>query len=738
MYNRRFPFHHTPASGKRLDFIRIMIAIIAEKPSVGQDIARVVGATEKKDGYIVGNGYMVTWALGHLVSLALPDAYGYTRTAAEDLPMIPDPFRLVVRQVRTDRGMVTDIAAGRQLKVIGEVLAGCESIIVATDAGREGELIFRWIYSYLGCTKPFKRLWISSLTDEAIREGMASLKEGTGYDSLYAAADSRAKADWLVGMNASRALAAASGSVNNSIGRVQTPTLAMICARFKENRNFVSTPYWQLHIVLKRDNGHRQFIHTKEFKDKNMAEAAYKSITPGSVVTITKVKRGKIFQQAPLLYDLTALQKDCNIHYDLPVDKTLAITQSLYEKKLVSYPRTGSRYIPQDVMAHIPVLLEKITAMPEFREYRRSLDLSALNTRSLDAAKVTDHHAIIPTIEITKTDLSAVPEGEMKILSLVANRLLCATGKKQLYETVKAEFSCGGYSFHVSGKTVLQNGWKEFEAALKRTYRVEKTDEDKEEKKLPELSEGMTFPVIQTKVTEHFTQPPKHFTEDSLLSAMERAGAEDMGDEVERKGLGTPATRADIIEKLVKDGFVKREKKQMLPTEDGMKLITVLPDMVKSPKLTADWENTLTLVEKGEYTMQEFMDGIEDMVRELVQTYHSISDDQKSLFGTMQEVLGKCPKCGSDVVKGKFGAYCKQKCGMNVGRAMGATFSDTQMKSLLEGKKTLVRGLKGKKGSYDAYLIPEGIEDYSYIKDGKEIKGSQYKFKMEFPPRKSK
>ena len=738
MYNRRFPFHHTPASGKRLDFIRIMIAIIAEKPSVGQDIARVVGATEKKDGYIVGNGYMVTWALGHLVSLALPDAYGYTRTAAEDLPMIPDPFRLVVRQVRTDRGMVTDIAAGRQLKVIGEVLAGCESIIVATDAGREGELIFRWIYSYLGCTKPFKRLWISSLTDEAIREGMASLKEGTGYDSLYAAADSRAKADWLVGMNASRALAAASGSVNNSIGRVQTPTLAMICARFKENRNFVSTPYWQLHIVLKRDNGHRQFIHTKEFKDKNMAEAAYKSITPGSVVTITKVKRGKIFQQAPLLYDLTALQKDCNIHYDLPVDKTLAITQSLYEKKLVSYPRTGSRYIPQDVMAHIPVLLEKITAMPEFREYRRSLDLSALNTRSVDAAKVTDHHAIIPTIEITKTDLSAVPEGEMKILSLVANRLLCATGKKQLYETVKAEFSCGGYSFHVSGKTVLQNGWKEFEAALKRTYRVEKTDEDKEEKKLPELSEGMTFPVIQTKVTEHFTQPPKHFTEDSLLSAMERAGAEDMGDEVERKGLGTPATRADIIEKLVKDGFVKREKKQMLPTEDGMKLITVLPDMVKSPKLTADWENTLTLVEKGEYTMQEFMDGIEDMVRELVQTYHSISDDQKSLFGTMQEVLGKCPKCGSDVVKGKFGAYCKQKCGMNVGRAMGATFSDTQMKSLLEGKKTLVRGLKGKKGSYDAYLIPEGIEDYSYIKDGKEIKGSQYKFKMEFPPRKSK
>lgn len=437
----------------------------------------------------------------------------------------------------------------------------------------------------------------------------------------------------------------------------------------------------------------------------------------------------------PKLYDLTTLQRDANRIFGFTAKQTLEYTQSLYEKKLVTYPRTDSQYLSDDMEETAKAVIGAVYQAILFEEQTGAEpDIK----RVLNSKKVTDHHAIIPTIEITKTDLSAVPEGEMKILSLVANRLLCATGKKQLYETVKAEFSCGGYSFHVSGKTVLQNGWKEFEAALKRTYRVEKTDEDKEEKKLPELSEGMTFPVIQTKVTEHFTQPPKHFTEDSLLSAMERAGAEDMGDEVERKGLGTPATRADIIEKLVKDGFVKREKKQMLPTEDGMKLITVLPDMVKSPKLTADWENTLTLVEKGEYTMQEFMDGIEDMVRELVQTYHSISDDQKSLFGTMQEVLGKCPKCGSDVVKGKFGAYCKQKCGMNVGRAMGATFSDTQMKSLLEGKKTLVRGLKGKKGSYDAYLIPEGIEDYSYIKDGKEIKGSQYKFKMEFPPRKSK
>ena len=375
-----------------------MIAIIAEKPSVGLDIARVVGADTRNDGYCSGNGYMVTWALGHLVSLAMPDTYGYTKTAAENLPMLPDPFRLVSRQMRTDRGMVTDIAASKQLKVIESVFNRCDSIIVATDAGREGELIFRWIYDFLGCTKPFRRLWISSLTDEAIRKGLEELKDGSEYDSLYAAADSRAKADWLVGMNASRALAAVSGSANNSIGRVQTPTLAMICARFKENRNFVSTPYWQLHITLKQGEAHRLFIHPEHFGDKKAAETAYGRIIPGSAVTITKVERGTVFQQAPLLYDLTSLQKDCNIHHDLTADKTLSIAQSLYEKKLVSYPRTGSRYIPEDIMANIPALLEKIIAMPLFREYGRSFDFSALNTRSVDTTKVTDHHALIITV----------------------------------------------------------------------------------------------------------------------------------------------------------------------------------------------------------------------------------------------------------------------------------------------------------------------------------------------------
>ena len=472
---------------------------------------------------------------------------------------------------------------------------------------------------------------------------------------------------------------------------------------------------------------------TERIDNKTEAENVEGACLNGQAL-VTSVAKEEKTVAPPKLYDLTTLQRDANRLFGFTAKQTLEYTQSLYEKKLCTYPRTDSQYLSDEMEQTAGNVIEAVFGSILFEENRMfNPDIK----RVLNSKKVTDHHAIIPTMEIAKTDLAALPETERKILSLVANRLLCATGEKYLYETVKAELSCGGYTFVTSGKSVLKNGWKDFEDAFKRSF---KTTEDKEQenKKLPELSEGQTFDGVQTKISEHYTTPPKHFTEDALLSAMERAGSEDMGDDVERKGLGTPATRADIIEKLVKDGFVKREKKQMIPTEDGMKLITVLPDVVKSPKLTADWENALTLVAKGEYSMQEFMDGIADMVKNLVQTYHSISDEQKSMFGgnqSAQEALGKCPKCGGDVVKGKYGAYCKSKCGMNVGKAMGTVLSDTQIKSMLEGKKTFVKGLKGKKGTYDAYLIPEGIEDYSYTKDGKEIKGSQYKVKLEFAKR---
>ena len=515
--------------------------------------------------------------------------------------------------------------------------------------------------------------------------------------------------------------------------RVGVCTLGMLVERETQIMNFRKEQYFMAHILCGGVDA-----ATGRINSRAEAETVAGACKNGQAVVTSAAKEQKSIAP-PKLYDLTTLQRDANRLFGFTAKQTLEYVQSLYEKKLATYPRTDSQYLSDDMEQTAKSVIEAIFGSILFQE---DVMFNPNIKRVLNSKKVTDHHAIIPTMEIAKADLSTLPEPERKILSLVANRLLCATGEKHLYETVKAELSCGGHTFHASGKSVTHNGWKDFEDAFKRAFKTIEEKESTEEKKLPELTEGQTFENMQTKISEHYTTPPKHYTEDSLLSAMERAGAEDMGDNVERKGLGTPATRADIIEKLVKDGFVKREKKQMLPTEDGMKLITVLPDVVKSPKLTADWENALTLVAKGEYSMQEFMGGIEDMVRDLVQTYHSVSEEQKSMFGGGAQginagtALGKCPKCGGDVVKGKFGAYCKNKCGMNVGRAMGAVLSDSQIKSMLEGKKTLVKGLKGKKGTYDAYLIPEGIEDYSYTKDGKEIRGSQYKVRLEFPKRK--
>ena len=698
-----------------------MQLVITEKPSVAQSVAHVIGASERKDGYMEGNGYIVSWCIGHLVELAKPEAYSdiWKKWEYASLPMIPGEWQTEVKgstaaQYKVLKGLMHDTRV--------------DSVVCATDAGREGELIFRLVYHQAGCNKPMKRLWISSMEESAIREGFANLKPGSDYDCLYESALCRQRADWLVGLNGTRLFTVLYGGKVLKVGRVQTPTLAMLVEREGKIRNFKKEQYYMAHILMDGMDA-----ATERIDDKAQAESIAAACESGTAAVVSVTKEKKTIQP-PKLYDLTTLQRDANRLFGFTAKQTLEYTQSLYEKKLVTYPRTDSQYLSDDMGDTAGSVISAIYGAMLFEEQTGTApDIK----RVMDSRKVTDHHAVIPTMEIAKTDLSAVPEAEMKILSLAANRLLCATGEKHEYETVKAEFSCNGTVFTVSGKSVLKNGWKDFEAAFKRSYKTDKADGENEDRKLPELSEGMSFKGVQTKVTEHFTSPPKHFTEDSLLSAMERAGSEDMGDDVERKGLGTPATRADIIEKLVKDGFVKREKKQMIPTEDGVKLITVLPDVVKSPKLTADWENALTLVAKGEYSMQEFMGGIEDMVKELVQTYHSVSDEQKSMFGSVSvEVYGKCPKCGGEVVKGKFGAYCKNKCGMNVSRVMGAVLSDSQIKSLLEGKKTLVKGLKGKKGSYDAYLIPEGVEDYSYTKDGKEIKGSQYKIKLEFPKRK--
>ncbi len=698
-----------------------MRLVVTEKPGVAQAISHVVGADSRKDGYIEGNGYIVSWCLGHLVELAAPESYSesWKKWTYESLPMIPEKWRHEVKK---------DTAA--QYKVLKRLMHDdrIDTIIAATDAGREGELIFRLVYEMAGCRKPMERLWISSMEESAIREGFASLHPGSDYDNLYHSALCRQRADWLVGLNGTRLFTVLYGGKLLKVGRVQTPTLAMLADRERKIVNFRKEKYYMAHILMDGMDA-----ATGRIDNKEKAEEIAGACRNGQALATSVVKEEKAVMP-PKLYDLTTLQRDANRLFGFTAKQTLEYTQSLYEKKLVTYPRTDSQYLSEDMEQTAGSVIKAILRSIVFENQISRPDIK----RILNSRKVTDHHAIIPTMEIAEADLAALPETERKILSLAANRLLCATGEKHLYETVRAEFSCNGHTFAASGKSVTHNGWKSFEDAFQRSFKISGNQEEgKEEKKLPELSEGQSFDGVQSKISEHFTSPPKHFTEDSLLSAMERAGAEETGADAERKGLGTPATRADIIEKLVKDGFVKREKKQIIPTEDGLKLITVLPDVVKSPKLTADWENALTLVAKGELPMEDFMADIENMVSELIHTYHEVSDEQKKMFAQEQAALGVCPNCGGQVVKGKFGAYCVKKCGMNVSRVMGAALTDAQVKDMLAGKKILLKGLRSKAGKpYDAYLIPEGVEDYFYIKDGKEIKGLQYKVRLEFPKKK--
>lgn len=697
-----------------------MQLVIAEKPSVAKSIADVLGALDRQDGYFEGGGYLVSWCVGHLIELAEPESYGdqWKKWTFESLPVNPEHWQY---EIKEDTKEQYDVLYG----LLHD--SRVDEVVCATDAGREGELIFRLVYEQAGCSKPMKRLWISSMEESAIREGFENLKPGSDYEHLYHSALCRQEADWLVGINGTRLFTVLYGGKVLKVGRVQTPTLAMLVERESKIMNFKKEQYFMAHILCGGVDA-----ATERIDSKTEAEQIAGACRNGQALVTSVVKEEKTVA-SPKLYDLTTLQRDANRLFGFTAKQTLEYTQSLYEKKLCTYPRTDSQYLSDDMEQTAGNVIKAIFSSILFEE---NMMFNPDIKRVLNSKKVTDHHAIIPTMEIAKADLAALPETERKILSLVANRLLCATGEKHLYETVKAELTCGGYTFATSGKSVLKNGWKDFEDTFKRSFKTME-DKEQEDKKLPELSKGQTFNGVQTKISEHYTTPPKHFTEDSLLSAMERAGSEDMGDDVERKGLGTPATRADIIEKLVKDGFVKREKKQMIPTENGIKLITVLPDVVKSPKLTADWENALTLVAKGEMEREDFMADIETMVSDLTHTYHEVSDEQKKMFAQEQKVLGKCSNCGGEVVKGKYGAFCKNKCGMNVSRIMGVALSDEQVESLLTGKKTLLKGLTSKAGKkYDAYIIPSGTEEYHYTKDGEEKSGVQFKFVMEFPNKK--
>ena len=675
-----------------------MIAIIAEKPSVGQDIARVIGATEKKDGYMAGNGYLVTWALGHLVSLAMPSAYGYGKASHEDLPMLPEPFQRVVRQIKTDRGMVTDVGAAEQLKVIDEVFSKCDSIIVATDAGREGELIFRYIYHYLGYTKPFKRLWISSLTDEAIRAGMSNLKDGEAYDSLYHAADCRAKADWLVGMNASRALALASGMPNNSLGRVQTPTLAMICSRYKENRDFVSTPYWQLHITLEHLGEFRQFAHIEDFKSKEQAEAAHARFSPDSTALITKVERKRTYQQAPLLYDLTTLQKDCNTHHDMSAEKTLSVAQALYEKKYISYPRTGSRYISHDLMEQVYDSLWKIATMPEFKEYGKRFDFEHLNMRSVDDDKVTDHHALI----ITGVEPEELNTHEQIVYTMIAGRMLEAFSPRCEKESLVMEATAEDMKFRSRSTTIVNPGWR---AVFARKEDAEK-DETEANKGTARFAEGEQIPVTGYGTAQRKTMPKPLYTEATLLAAMETCGRnitdEKAKEAMKELGIGTPATRAAIITTLFKRDYIERSGKALVPTEKGLYIYEAVKDMqVANVELTGSWEKTLLQIEQHTLETRSFMHSIESFTSQVTREVLGLK------FPAPKQRTLPCPKCGTGkvMIRPKVAKCDNPDCGLLVFRkVLNKELNEQHLEQLLSsGTTKLIKGFKGKKGnSFDA------------------------------------
>lgn len=626
-----------------------MKLIIAEKPSVAQTIAAALGVKEKKDGYIEGTDYLVSWCVGHLVGLSEAAAYGeqYKKWSYEALPILPQDWKYTVAPDKK-----------KQFNLLRELMRrpDVESLICATDAGREGELIFRFVYLQAGCNKPFSRLWISSMEDEAIKKGFATLKDGRGYDPLFHSALCRAKADWLIGINATRLFSVLYDKTLN-VGRVQTPTLAMLTERQAKISGFQKEKYY----IVRLDVGGADAASCRISTAKE-AESLKTACEASQAVCISVAKEKKTIAP-PKLFDLTSLQREANRLYSYTAKQTLDLAQTLYEKRLLTYPRTDSQFLSDDMgdtaAGVVSVLMGNLPFM-------QGADFTPDISRTLNSKKVSDHHAIIPTAELGKTDLAALPESERNILILAGVRLLCATAEPHIYEAVTAVFECAGQQFTAKGKTILCVGWKDLDRRFRATLKGKPdTTEDDENEVLeldaPPFSEGQTVKPVPAKVTEHTTAPPKPHTEDTLLSAMERAGSEDTTEEAERKGLGTPATRAAVIEKLVKSGFVQRKGKQLIPTKDGENLIAVLPDTLTSPKLTAEWENALTLIAKGAADPDIFMRGIESMAQELVKAYPVLSGENGGLFKTEKTALGKCPRCGSDVYEGKKNYYCGDK-----------------------------------------------------------------------------
>lgn len=617
-----------------------MKLVIAEKMSVALNIAKALGVTDKKHGYMEDSRYIITWCIGHLAGLADAAAYDvrYAKWRYEDLPIIPNKWIFSVNEGKGKQyGIVTNLMKRRDVT----------EIVNACDAGREGELIFRFIYELSGCNKPFKRLWISSMEESAIRDGFDNLIDGHEFDNLYESALCRAKADWIIGINATR-LFSSLYKKHLNIGRVQSPTLALLAERDTKISMFKKEKYYTVRI-----NDTNFSAVSERITDFDEAKQLQIACHNGQAIC-TSVNREKKAVNPPKLYDLTTLQREANRIFGYTAKQTLDYAQSLYEHKYLTYPRTDSQYLTEDMANTANMVVHLSAKHPPFSNCSDFYPSVAL---VINSAKVTDHHAIIPTAEIENIKLSELPKGEANILQLVMCKLLCAVHEAHIYETVTAEFDCDGTIFKARGRNVVSEGWKEIEHLFKLySHTADNTAEDN----IIDVEEGGIY-TVSSELKEGFTTPPKHFTEDTLLSAMETAGAAETTDEAERKGLGTPATRAGIIEKLVQTGFVERNNRSVVATKDGVNLVTVLPDILKSPQLTSDWENQLAEISKGTYPPERFMSGIVDLTRELVKSYSFITDEQKEIFRKDREVIGKCPRCNSDVYESKQNFYCSNK-----------------------------------------------------------------------------
>lgn len=672
--------------------------IIAEKPSVARDIARIVGATQKQDGYIEGNGYLVTWAIGHLITLAMPEVYGFKEYRADDLPILPNPHQLVVRQVRKDKEYHDDPSALKQLKAIHHCFTEANQIIVATDAGREGELIFRYIYHYLGCQKSFQRLWISSLTDKAITEGLAQLKPGKQYDNLYLSAKARSEADWCVGINASRAMSIARRG-GYSLGRVQTPTLAMICSRYLTNRAFQSVPYWKLSTSINHPDLTLQANSLEQYDNETAAESMLAQLRSHGSLTVTKVTRKVTETPPPLLYDLTALQKEVNSRHGFSADKTLSIAQSLYEKKVTTYPRTGSRYISEDVFEEVPKLITKVR--------KQTLPIP-LNRQSVDDSKVTDHHAIIPTGE----EHPMLSADEQTIYTMIAHRFVEAFMPSSQEERMQVELTDGKHHFIWKGQRPVSLGWKVVQG---KSNNERKEGEEEELEKLPSILEGENLPLQSGELLKQATKPKPLYTEATLLSAMEHAGKEVEDTESKKAlaecGIGTPATRANIIETLILRDFIRREKKSLIPTDKGLEVFELVKEMkIANAEMTGNWELSLAAIEDGALGIVEFESGIKEYTRQICTELLALTAPTK------QYPTYKCPKCGEEsfAICNKV-AKCKDEaCGFKVFRVLcGTILSDSNIQDLItKGKTPILKGLTSKAGKkFNARLVLK--EDYT-------------------------